>query len=538
MRTTGTWLTAAGSVCVVVVMLAGGCGGGGVTAPPSDTTVLAQKAVRLDFLHNTVTIIDAPTVAPAMVERNPLGATAEVALTFRIAPEGISQPGNLGRRQIFAKVQNKSSGAIGRTDLGGSSAIELNFTSAVFETAASAVVPGGGFARQDAFDVNTGTPIYYFASLGVGEISAERQVDLWLPPTATQAVLTAIVRAYTERYNPPSLDRFWVTTVAGQMGDYAWVDGLPWLALFGTHATMQGLLFRETTVDAVVCDPAYNRVRLLTTNPVTHQAGVFTAAGDGSTTTLNEPVDVCQDIVGNLYISEHSGSCVDIIPGGVGLGGLSSASTIVGSRNNPGNSTGSGYSARLSGCWGIGVGSNAVYVCDQNGAKIRMITTSSPGSTYSSNYNVSDFPTVGLTKPMDITVDALGNLYVSDAGAKKIFICPRRTQTWYPIAGGGTQADGKGNNTLTTPGSIAVDTGGVIWIADNGALRRLRYAGGDMTLGASWQLDTIPLIAASAADGAAGVAGRHAVRGVAVSRGGTIGFTDDGTVRRLDMTSS
>lgn len=536
MKTTGAWIIAAGLICVVAVVSVGGCGGGGAGPAPVIETQI-QQSFLLDFVKNTVTVIATPTMGTAMVEANPGGATAELALTLRIAPEGISQPGDLGRRHIFAQIKNNSSGATGQTDLGGASAIELNFTSALFQTAANAVVPGGGFARQDAFDPTSGTPIYYFSPATVGAVAGERQVDLWLPPTATQAILTAIVRAYTERYNPPSLDRFWVSTSAGKPGQYAWVDGPAWEALFGTHATMQGLTFRETLVDAIICDPAYNRVRLLSSNPVTKKPEVFTVAGDGTTTTLNEPVDVCQDIVGNVYVSEHNGACVSIIPAGTGLGGLSSASTIVGSRNNPGDALGSGSTARLTAPWGIGAGYNAVYVCD--GAKIRKITTTSPGSTYGWNYQVSNLDTTGLVKPMDIAVDEMGNKYVSDAGAKKVFICLRRSTAWVAIAGGGASTDGTGAVAkFTAPGSISVGTGGVVWLSDNGTLRRLRPRSTVLTAAANWQVDTIPLIANSSADGADGKAGRRAVRGVTTSRSGTIGFTDDGAVRRLDMTSS
>ncbi|MEI6499684.1 MAG: hypothetical protein WCP21_01515, partial [Armatimonadota bacterium] len=301
-------------VCACVGLLAGGCGGGGSsTTPARPLDVIGQKVFLLDFLKNTVEVIDEPTTDTALVEPNPGVAGAEVVLTMRIAPEGISQPGNLGRRHIFAKVQNLSSGALGGTDLGGSSALELNFTSAVFKTAAGATVPGGNFARVDAFDPATGTPIYLFSGpISSGGTSGERQVDLWLPPTATQAVLTGIVRGLTERYNPLSLDRFWASTSAGNQGQYGMVDGVPWVALFGTHTIMQGLVFRETTADLFVCDPANNRLRYLGWNGVTRKPEVFTAAGDGTPTTLNEPVDTCVDVVGNVYVSEHSGQCVDL----------------------------------------------------------------------------------------------------------------------------------------------------------------------------------------------------------------------------------
>ncbi len=530
----------------LLAVLGLGCGGGGGGGAPAvvEKPIVAQQAFLLDFVNNTVTVLEeGDPVAPQLVERNPGAATAELLLIMRIAPEGISQPGNVGRRHIFAKVTNNSSGVVGATDSGGLSAIELNFTATRFRNAAGATVAGGGYAREDSFDVPSGTPIYYLTGgLSPGGTTAEKKVDMWLPPNAVDAVVTAIVRAHTERFNPVSLNRFWVSTLAGEQGHYGYVDGVAWTALFGTNA-FQGMLFREASVDVLVAEPAFNVVRQLAANPVTHKPEVFTAVGTGDPAVLAVPMDLAEDAVHNCYVSENGGACVSmftpnpfttfkpiyVIAGSKGVAGDVPAAGAIAT----------GAAARFNQPTGLGMGYGALYVCDQNGAKVKRITTTVAGSTSANDYRVEVVPTTGIARASDIAVDKIENLFIADANARKIYRCERRRTNWTLVAGTGVQgtADGRGNvATFHTLGPIVVDAGGIIWVVDNGRLRRIRPVAADLTLATSWQVETIPLVADSSADGPAGVAGRRQIRGVAVSRGGVVGFMDAGALRRMDMT--
>lgn len=495
-----------------------------------------QQKFHLDFVNNTVEIIEEPLVLPAFVERNPGEVTAELLLTLRIAPEGINQPGNVGRRHIFAKVTNRSSGAMGTTDSSAASAIELNFIATQFRDRNGAAVPGGGYAREDAFDAHYGTPIYYFSTLYPGQTSGDKQVDMWLPPTATDAEVTAILRCHSERFNPVSLNRWWVSTLAGEMGHYGMVDSVAWEALLGRPALLEGLVFRENAGDVVFTDAANNRVRMLTANPVTRKPEVFTVAGTGSPGVCSEPMDLAIDPLGNVYASEYGAHCISMFTPSVTL--IPTLYTIAGLRNSAGDAVGTGAAARFSRPLGLGMAYSGLYVCDQNGSKIKMITTKQVGSIWASDYTVTNVPTAGLQRPTDIAADKLGNLYVSDRGARRIFIRLRRTNTWFPIAGSGEagDADGQGNVAqFRSPGSIDVDAGGIVWVADNGRLRRIRWKGGDMTVRASWQVETIPFQVGDA-DGFAGAGASRNIRGLCVTRGGVVGLWDDGALRRLDLT--
>lgn len=542
------------SVVLVGLLMAGlvGCGGGGGGAARSDdVTVLGQTRFLLDFVKNTVTVVDetgAPVAGAAtsgggvsaqFVERNPGLPISELAVFLRIEPEGISQPGNVGRRHIWAEVKNNSSGSMGTTDSGGSAVIELNFTNTIFQDGAGAAVAGGGYAREDAFDPPTGTPIYYFSSLGSGSTSSEHQVDMWLPVGATQAVATAILRAHSARFNPVSLSRFWVSTVAGESGHLGYVDSVNWTALFGSHASFQGMAFRESAGDVLVAEPNFNVIRLGGGNPVTHNPEVFTTAGDGNPNNLAMPLDLAMEVVGGCWVSEYNGGCLSRFSPGYSR--TTSPPVLVGQRGNPGDAIGTGDEARLDHPMGVGMGFNELYVCDQDGHKLKKVTTDIPGATWSSAYRVENVPMPGLTQPVDICVDKLGNRYVADRAARSIFTSPRRRQGWYRIAGTGVAgaADGVGDAaTFQMLGPIVVDAGGILWVVDNGKLRRIKPLGGDPVLPASWRVDTLPMAAAAAAavDGPDGVATRRAIRGVCVSRGGVVGFMDDGALRRVDMT--
>ncbi len=526
-------------ILTLAVLLGAGCGGGGGTVSPDPPQpVASQQKFLLDFVANTVTVIEEP-VSPAFVETSPGAAAAELALTLRIAPEGISQPGNLGRRHFFAKVTNRSSGFMGTTDSGGASSIELSFIATEFRNAAGAAVPGGGYAREDGFEPPLGTPIYYFlGGLAPGGTSAERQIDMWLPVGATQVVVTAILRAHCERFNPVSLDRFWVSTVAGEQGHYGWVDGTAWTALFGTHPSFQGLLFREGSADVLIAEPSYNVVRMVAGNSVTRKAEVFTVAGTGDPNYLAQPQDLAIDVLNTCWVSEYAGGCISVFtPNPVGP--YKPVLTIAGVRGAPGDAVGTGATARFNHPIGLGMGYNALYVCDQNGTKLKKIMATTPGSTSPGTYTVERFPSAGIQAASDIAEDKLGNLYVADRAGRRIFRCERRRTTWTVLAGTGVQGlqDGAGNvATFDSLGPLAVDAGGILWVVDNGRLRRIKWIGGDPTASTSWRVETIPLLPRSTADGVDGVAGRTAIRGVAVTRGGVVGFMDDGALRRIDLT--
>jgi hypothetical protein len=242
-------------------------------------------------------------------------------------------------------------------------------------------------------------------------------------------------------------------------------------------------------------------------------------------------------VLGNVWVSEYGAACVSFFTPTPLVS--PTINTVIGTRNTPGNGFGVGSAALLDRPIGLALSSTGLYICDQGGTKIKFVTTNSPGSTFPSNYYVQTFPSVGLTQPVDIAVDKIGNLYVSDRTARKVFICLRRTSTWHVIAGTGAsgKADGAGGvATFTAPGSMTVDVGGIVWLVDDGGLRRIRWTGGDKTLPSSWYVEKIPLLTNSAADGGPGVGGRTNITGVCTTRGGVVGFMDYGSLRRLDLT--
>lgn len=220
-----------------------------------------------------------------------------------------------------------------------------------------------------------------------------------------------------------------VTTFAGN-GNFATVDGN------GTAASFEDLasLTVDATGTAFVADAGGHRIRKITpTADVTTVAGNgtnTTTDGNGTAATFNTPVSVAVDAAGNLYVLEYWGGVVrKITPAG-------DVTTLAGSSPR-GFADGTG-----------------------------------PAAKFGSGYNIA--------------IDASGNLYVADSSNHRIRkITPTGVVT--TLAGTGTPGavDGPGNSaTFSSPGGVAVDAHGNVYVADSGnsLLRRITPAGVVSTL--------------------------------------------------------
>ena len=343
---------------IAVVLIASGlsgCGGeGGTPATPPDS-LTTQQVYILDFVHNTVTT----AVQPQFVERNPGDTNAQLKLTITLA---LQDPGNPGRRQLNLQIQSAASGAVGANDSGVVTGIDVCFVNTVFQNASALRVLGGGFWGYDALNPRDGSPVYHLAqSLANGGKSAIKFADLILPPTATTAVVTAIIRADTQRGNPPALSHWYLTTLAGDSANYGYGDGPAGQALF---AGVTSLLCREDRGDLLIADGGNNRIRRL------YQGQVTTFAGNGSIAVLNHPSGLGRDPDGNVYSVELYGRCVGLTPP---TGGT--PTVIAGLRGIPGDvSYTTGSSARFGDLTALVVTGNCVYVCDGANNAVKLLT--------------------------------------------------------------------------------------------------------------------------------------------------------------------
>ena len=143
--------------------------------------------------------------------------------------------------------------------------------------------------------------------------------------------------------------------------------------------------------------------------------GTFTGLAEGATVTATYGGDTFR-----FAISYVGGTGNDII---LTRAGGSSVSTLAGS-GVAGNADGTGASAQFAFATGVAVdGSGNVYVADANINRIRKVTalgvvTTLAGS--SSGYLDATGTSAQFNRPYDVAVDAVGNVYVTDAGNHRI----------------------------------------------------------------------------------------------------------------------
>lgn len=507
---------------VLSVLALAGCGGGGGSVPPPDKAA-GQQVFVIDFVRNTVTT----AVEPQFMDRNPGAAAAALKLNLTVHA---ADPGSPGRRSLTARVQNNTPGLVGVNDRGTLTGVDLCMVALSFWNSSDVRVSGGSFWGYDYISPLTGTPVFTIPQkLAGGETSEQRRMDLILPPTATSAKVTILVRADTERGYPPDLTRWYLTTLAGRSGARGFWDGPASLALFHgpTHC-----LFREDWGDLLIADFGTNRIRRL------FQGEVSTFAGTGASTVLSSPKVLALDSAGNVLVSEYGGHCISLVgPAG------GTPTVIAGARGTYGDTSDCvGTAARFRGVGGMATSGSRIFVGDIVNQKVKMIAYQGTGSrSDGNNYWVTDI-TYGLSllSPYGLAADAFGNVYLVDYARHQLYILPPDASTWTAIAGDGTGAtlDGVGTSArFLNPTSIAVDSAGIIYVAEAGyALRRVRHTGGSRTDPSKWRVETLVPRADTAVDGFSGAARVRSLTGVACSRSGTLYLTDDSAIRRLDRT--
>jgi sugar lactone lactonase YvrE len=214
--------------------------------------------------------------------------------------------------------------------------------------------------------------------------------------------------------------------------------------------------------------------------------------GDGglaSAATLNHPIAVSKDGYGNVYIADHLNHAVRKVNASDGK-----ISTIAGI-GNPGYTGDGGLAtaAYLNNPSGIAIdAANNIYIVDQANHAVRKINASDgkintiAGTILNAGFS-GDGTTANAAKlnsPLDIALDASGNIYVMDAFNWRIRKVDATTGIISTVAGNGSAGNtGDGAlaiNASIRPGRIAVDGAGNIWITDNSqhTIRKITAATG------------------------------------------------------------
>ncbi len=318
-----------------------------------------------------------------------------------------------------------------------------------------------------------------------------------------------------------------VSTLAGTAGTAGTTDGT------GAAARFRGpsKLGVDSAGNVYVADQMNHTIRKITPAAVvTTLAGAAGLTGSvdgvGSAARFYQPISAAVDAAGNIFVAEYANSTIRKIVASDGT-----VTTVAGLAGKTGTTDGSGTGGGAKFRYPTAITVDAagnLYVSDQYNAVIRKITPEGVVSTLAgSAEKFGSADGVGgdarFNYPFGITVDAAGVLYVSDTNNHTIRrITPDGTVgTLAGFPGQGGYADGTaGGARFNFPHGIAVDGAGTLYIADrnNHRIRRVTTNGAVTTLAGSGT--------AGFADGTGTAAAFNSPEGLAIAPSGALYVSD------------
>jgi len=213
-----------------------------------------------------------------------------------------------------------------------------------------------------------------------------------------------------------------------------------------------------------------------------------------------------------------------------------SVQLLAGSITEAGKIDGAGGQARFFAPYGLAIdGSGVLYVADAGGA-VRKVTPAGAVSTLAGNMDaggaVDDLGALArFDSPHGVAVDRAGNVYVADTFNRTIRkINPLGAVTTLAGTAGSIGAgDGAGAAaSFGYPERLAIDASGTLYVADNGAIRKITPAGVVSTLAGKVGVFGVN-------DGTGSDARFFAVYGLAVDAAGTVYVSDstNSTIRKI-----
>jgi serine/threonine protein kinase, bacterial len=264
----------------------------------------------------------------------------------------------------------------------------------------------------------------------------------------------------------------YVSTFAGGSGGYA--DGTGLAAQFNLPSG----IVKDAAGNFFVCDRDNHKIRKITPAGVVTTFAGSTAGlqdGTGAAAKFNQPYCITIDASGNLYVGDRINHAIrKITAAGV-------VTTLAGN-GTAGNTNGTGAAASFNEPLGVAAdASGNIFVADYINGLIRKVT---PAGV------VTTFQNPGATHIFGIAVDAANNLYTTEYANHRIvkYTSAGVATVIAGTAGTAGAADGTGAAaSFRFPAGITVDANGNLYITDvyNNKIRKITSAGVVTTMAGS-----------------------------------------------------
>jgi serine/threonine-protein kinase len=194
---------------------------------------------------------------------------------------------------------------------------------------------------------------------------------------------------------------------------------------------------------------------------------VGSADGTGTAASFNLPSALALDAANNIYVADAANNLIrKITPAGV-------VTTIAGN-GAIGSADGKGPAASFNFPQGIAVdASGIIYVSDTGNDLIRKITPDGTVTTFAGKIAAGNINAIGAAAtfniPQGLAIDAVGNLYVADAGNNLIReITPGGVVTTFAGSGQAISYDGTGTGaSFDFPNSLAISASGNLYVTES-----------------------------------------------------------------------
>lgn len=258
-------------------------------------------------------------------------------------------------------------------------------------------------------------------------------------------------------------------------------QGNGWTSTFSLSGTASVLnhpsgIVKDAGGNFFICDRDNHRIiRLTSAGAATVVAGSGIAGfadGTGTAAQFNQPYCITMDASGNLFVGDRINNAIrKITPAGV-------VTTLAGN-GTAGNQNGTGSAARFAEPLGITIdGAGNLYVADYLNNQIRKVTPSGVVTTVTA-----------VSQVFGIVSDNTGNLYFTEYSVNKVSKYSS-SGVYSVIAGDGTPGttDGTGSAArFSFPAGITMDASGNLYVSEtfNNRLRKITSAGVVSTIAGS-----------------------------------------------------